>query len=40
VVTIEAASELFEIEPGAERTYSHMLYTIRTRPEYATGWVR
>jgi carbamoyltransferase len=34
VVTLEAAAELFEIEPGDELRYRHMLFTTRTREEH------
>jgi carbamoyltransferase len=34
VVTYEAAAELFEIEPGDEMRFRHMLFTTRTRPEH------
>ncbi|WBB56641.1 carbamoyltransferase C-terminal domain-containing protein [Verrucosispora sp. WMMD573] len=34
VVTVEAASTYFEIEPGDEDRFRHMLFTTRTRPEH------
>lgn len=34
VVTEEAAAEFFEIEPGTEDRYRHMLFTTRTRPAH------
>jgi carbamoyltransferase len=34
VVTVEAAAELFDIEPGDEDRFRHMLFTTRTRPEH------
>lgn len=37
VVTIEAASTYFEIEPGDEERFRHMLFTTRTRPEHQAG---
>jgi len=34
VVTQEAASRIFEIPPGEEPAYAHMLYVTRVRPEF------
>lgn len=34
VVTREAAARLFEITPGDEDTYAHMLYVVQVRPAY------
>lgn len=34
VVTLEAATTYFEIEPGDEERFRHMLFTTRTRPEH------
>ncbi|MBS2966521.1 hypothetical protein KGA66_26010 [Actinocrinis puniceicyclus] len=34
VVTAESAAELFEIEPGQEDRYRHMLFTTKTRAEH------
>ncbi|HUZ26185.1 MAG TPA: carbamoyltransferase C-terminal domain-containing protein [Streptosporangiaceae bacterium] len=34
VVTREAAAQLFEITPGTEGQYAHMLFTTRTRPAH------
>jgi carbamoyltransferase len=34
VVTEEAAAQIFEIKPGDEPTYAHMLFVTHVRPEY------
>ena len=34
VVAAEAAAKIFEINPGEEDTYSHMLYVTHVRNEY------
>jgi len=34
VVTYEGASQLFEISPGDEETYAHMLFVTHTRQQY------
>src|SRR5205807_3660207 len=33
-VTAEAAAEIFEIKPGDELTYAHMLFVTHVRPDY------
>jgi carbamoyltransferase len=34
VVTQEGAARLFEIQPGQEETYAHMLFVTHVRPEF------